>query len=173
MQFSPRLRRRQSIARGVTLVELVVVVAIIAILAIAFMAAYRTVRAQSVDGRATDFLDQLRRVMAVYSAQRGQFPVPSGITNNTANTGAVAYTALATEVRTVEADFPTSLVDSSVNLQDFTYYPSASGTFTAANGFTVIARAINGTGSYLCADASKVANLGSSSAPATPGRSCQ
>lgn len=167
------MRRRRRTDSGVTLVELMVVVAIIAILAVAFLSMFRSARAQSIDGRATDFTDQTRRVMALYSAQRGQYPVPSGITNNAANSGAAAFTALATELRTTEADFPTSLTDSAVNLQDFVYYPTASGTFTSANSFTIVARAINGTGSYLCADPARVVNLGGSSAPAVPGSRCQ
>jgi len=157
----------------VTLIELMVVVAIVAILAVAFLAAFRSARANAVDGRATDFLDQMRRVMALYSARNGQYPVPTGITNNQANTGAAAFSALATELRTVEGDFPTSLTDASVNLQHFTYYPTASGTWTTANRFTIVARAINGTGSYLCADPARVVNLGSASTPANPGSSCQ
>jgi len=165
--------RRARAQRGVTLIELMVVVAIVAILAIAFLAAFRSARANAIDGRAVDFLDQLRRTMALYSAKNGQYPTPTGITNGAANTGAGAFQALATELRTVESDFPTSLTDASVNLTDFTYFPTASGTFTAANRFTVVARAINGTGSYLCADPANVVNLGSASTPASPGSSCQ
>jgi prepilin-type N-terminal cleavage/methylation domain-containing protein len=157
----------------VTLIELMVVVAIVAILAVAFLAAFRSARANAIDGRATDFLDQMRRVMALYSARNGAYPTPTGITNGQANTGAAAFSALATELQTVESDFPTSLTDASVNLQDFTYYPTASGTWTQANRFTIVARAINGTGSYLCADPARVVNLGSASAPASPGSSCQ
>jgi type II secretory pathway pseudopilin PulG len=157
----------------VTLIELMVVVAIVAILAIAFLAAFRSARAHAIDGRAVAFLDQMRRVMALYSARTGQYPTPPGIVNNQANAGAAAYSALATELRTVESDFPATLTDASVNLQDFTYFPRASGTWTGANAFTIVARAIDGTGSYLCADPARVVNLGSASAPASPGTSCQ
>ncbi len=169
-----KLRSILSGEGGVTLVELMVVVAIVALLAVAFLAAFRTARAHAVDGRAIEFLDQLRRAMALYSARFGSYPVPSGIVNNQANTGQAAYEALAQELRRVESGFPTDLTDPSVNLTNFTYFPMASGTLTAADTFTITAQAINGTGNVLCADPNKVVDLGSSNAqPAQPGVRCQ
>jgi prepilin-type N-terminal cleavage/methylation domain-containing protein len=168
-RLSSRRRRGNG---GVTLVELMVVVAIVAILAVAFLAAFRSARANAIDGRAVDFLDQTRRAMALYHARYGRYPVPTGITIDAPNSGAGAFQALATALRTVESDFPTSLTEEPVNLQDFVYFPAAGGDPTSADRFTIVARAINGTGSLLCADPARLVNLGGAVDAGVPGSSC-
>lgn len=169
------IRRISRILRsehGLTLIELMVVVAIVAILAVLFITQLSKARAQAVDGRALDYLDQMRRVMALYYARNGVYPIGGGINQGAANTGAAAYTALTTLLQDTEA-LPTNIADVNLVASSFTYYPSVQTPNGPANTYTIVAQAVNGTGSVLCVDPSMAVNLGPNGAPAQPGVRCQ
>lgn len=167
-----RVRRALQDGRGVTLIELMIVVAIVAILAVMIIAQLSRARAQAVDGRALDYLDQLRRVMALYYAANGVYPTGGGITAGAANTGGTAYTALTTLLQAQEA-LPTNIADVNLVASSFVYYPSLQTPNGPSNTYTIVAQAVNGTGSVLCVDPQRAVNLGPNGAPAQAGVRCQ
>lgn len=160
--------RRRRAQHGVTLVELMVVVAVIALLALAMIAQFRGARANAVDGRSADYIDQIRRILGLYTASNAVYPSDAAtLVQGADNSGGAVYTALAAALASIEP-LPTTLAASPLGgSAAFHYTPNV-----GATNFTLWATPTNGTGKVICADAVRAVVLDNSSG-ITNGSSCQ